>query len=251
MARGQGEYDPMSIAGGRFRDDGRSPGQLRRVRFTLDAQKWAEGSCIIEMGDTRVLCAASVEDRVPPHLRGKGVGWVTAEYNMLPRATNERTQREVMKGRQGGRTMEIQRLIGRALRGVVDTAKIGDRTVTVDCDVLQADGGTRTASITGGYVALALALRKIGAAEALDGQIAAVSVGIVDGVPLLDLDYSEDSRAEVDFNVVGTNQKTYVEVQGTAEGKPFDRASMDRLLELADSGLQQLFAYQRTVLGLE
>ena len=251
MARGQGEYDPMSIAGGRFRDDGRSPGQLRRVRFTLDAQKWAEGSCIIEMGDTRVLCAASVEDRVPPHLRGKGVGWVTAEYNMLPRATNERTQREVMKGRQGGRTMEIQRLIGRALRGVVDTSKIGDRTVTVDCDVLQADGGTRTASITGGYVALALALRKIGAAEALAGQIAAVSVGIVDGVPLLDLDYSEDSRAEVDFNVVGTNQNTYVEVQGTAEGKPFDRASMDRLLELADSGLQQLFAYQRTVLGLE
>jgi len=251
MARGQGEYDPMSIAGGRFRDDGRSPGQLRRVRFTLDAQKWAEGSCIIEMGDTRVLCAASVEDRVPPHLRGKGVGWVTAEYNMLPRATNERTQREVMKGRQGGRTMEIQRLIGRALRGVVDTAKIGDRTVTVDCDVLQADGGTRTASITGGYVALALALRKIGAAEALDGQIAAVSVGIVDGVPLLDLDYSEDSRAEVDFNVVGTNQNTYVEVQGTAEGKPFERASMDRLLELADSGLQQLFTYQRTVLGLE
>jgi ribonuclease PH len=241
----------VSIGGGHFRADGRSPGQLRTVRFTLDVQKWAEGSCIVEMGDTRVLCAATIEDRVPPHLRGKGTGWVTAEYSMLPRATSERTQREATKGRQGGRTMEIQRLIGRALRGVVDTAKIGDRTLTVDCDVLQADGGTRTASITGGYVALVLALRKIGAVAALEGQIAAVSVGIVDGVPLLDLDYSEDSRAEVDFNVVGTDRNTYVEVQGTAEGKPFDRAGMDRLLELADGGLQQLFRFQRTVLGLE
>ncbi|MEX2546246.1 MAG: ribonuclease PH [Chloroflexota bacterium] len=241
----------MSISGGRFRADGRSPGQLRTVRFTLDVQKWAEGSCTIEMGDTRVLCAATVEDRVPPHLRGKGLGWVTAEYSMLPRATSERTQREVIKGRQGGRTMEIQRLIGRALRGVVDTSKIGDRTITVDCDVLQADGGTRTASITGGYVALVLALRKLGAAAAVDGQIAAVSCGIVDAAPLLDLDYSEDARAEVDFNVVGTDKNTYVEVQGTAEGKPFDRAGMDRLLELADGGLQQLFRYQRTVLGVE
>ena len=241
----------MSIAGGSFRADGRSPGQLRKVTFTLDVQKWAEGSCTIEMGDTRVLCAASIEDRVPPHLRGKGLGWVTAEYNMLPRATSERTQREATKGRQGGRTMEIQRLIGRALRGVVDTSKIGDRTMTIDCDVLQADGGTRTASITGGYVALALALRKIGAEAALVSQIAAVSVGIVDGVPLLDLEYTEDSHAEVDFNVVGTEKKEYVELQGTAEGKPFDRPSMDRLLDLADSGLQQLFRYQRTVLGKE
>ncbi len=241
----------MSIAGGRFRADGRSPGQLRKVTFTLDVQKWAEGSCTIEMGDTRVLCAASIEDRVPPHLRGKGLGWVTAEYNMLPRATSERTQREATKGRQGGRTMEIQRLIGRALRGVVDTSKIGDRTLTIDCDVLQADGGTRTASITGGYVALALALRKIGAEAALVSQIAAVSVGIVDGVPLLDLEYTEDSHAEVDFNVVGTEKKEYVELQGTAEGKPFDRPSMDRLLDLADSGLEQLFRYQRTVLGKE
>jgi ribonuclease PH len=224
---------------------------MRKVKFMLDAQKWAEGSCIIEMGDTRVLCAASVEDRVPPHLRGKGEGWVTAEYQMLPRATAERTQREVSKGRQGGRTMEIQRLIGRALRGVVDTTKIGDRTITIDCDVLQADGGTRTASITGGYVALVLALRKIGAQAALDGQVAAVSVGIVDAVPLLDLDYSEDSHAEVDFNVVGTSGGAYVEVQGTAEGKPFDRPQMDRLLELADGGLQQLFKMQRTVLGIE
>ena len=241
----------MSIAGGQFRADGRTPGQLRKVRITLDAQKWAEGSCTIEMGDTRVLCAASIEDRVPPHLRGKGLGWVTAEYSMLPRATSERTQREASKGRQSGRTMGIQRLIGRALRGVVDTSKIGDRTVTVDCDVLQADGGTRTASITGGYIALALALRKMGVEQALDGQVAAVSVGIFDTVPLLDLDYSEDSHAEVDFNVVGTSGGAYVEVQGTAEGKPFDRAQMDRLLELADSGLQQLFKYQRTVLGRE
>ena len=242
----------MSIGGGiRFRGDGRNARQLRPVRFTLDVQKWAEGSCIVEMGDTRVLCAATVEDRIPPHLRGKGLGWVTAEYNMLPRATAERTQREVVKGRQGGRTMEIQRLIGRALRGVVDTAKLGEKTLTVDCDVLQADGGTRTASITGGYVALALALRKIGAQRALDGQIAAVSVGVVDGQALLDLDYPEDSRAEVDFNVVGTDRNTYVEVQGTAEGKPFDRASMDSLLELADYGLQQLFAAQRVALGGE
>jgi ribonuclease PH len=241
----------MSIGGGRFRQDGRSPAQLRRVGFALDVQKWAEGSCTIEMGDTRVLCAATVEDRVPPHLRGKGLGWVTAEYSMLPRATNESMQREVNKGRQGGRTMEIQRLVGRALRGVVDTSKIGDRTITIDCDVLQADGGTRTASITGGYIALALALRKIGAEQALEGQIAAISVGIIDGVPMLDLDYSEDSHAEVDFNVVGTDRQTYVEVQGTAEGKPFDRAGMDRLLELADGGLQQLFKYQRKVLGLE
>ena len=239
----------MSIGGGRFRADGRSPKQLRTVRFGLAVQKWAEGSCIIEMGDTRVLCAATIEERIPPHLRGKGTGWVTAEYNMLPRATAERTQREVTKGRPGGRTMEIQRLIGRALRGVVDTAKLGERTVTIDCDVLVADGGTRTASITGGYVALALALRKIGAEGALDGQISAVSVGIVEGVPLLDLDYSEDSRAEVDFNVVGTDRNTYVEVQGTAEGKPFDRPMMDNLLGLADEGLQRLFAAQREVLA--
>jgi ribonuclease PH len=240
----------VSIGGGRFRADGRSPSQLRKVTFSLDVQKWAEGSVIIEMGDTRVLCAASIEDRVPPHLRGKGEGWVTAEYNMLPRATAERTQREVVKGRQGGRTMEIQRLIGRALRGVVNTTKIGDRTITVDCDVLQADGGTRTASITGGYVALVLALRKIGAQGALDGQVAAVSVGIIDAVPMLDLDYSEDSHAEVDFNVVGTSGGAYVEVQGTAEGKPFDRAGMDQLLGLADNGLAQLFKMQRKVLGI-
>jgi ribonuclease PH len=208
-------------------------------------QKWAEGSCLIKLGDTHVLCAASIEDRTPPHLRGKGTGWVTAEYSMLPRATAERTQREASRGQIGGRTHEIQRLVGRSLRGVVDLSKIGERTVSVDCDVLQADGGTRTASITGGYIALALALRGAGLAPALTNQIAAVSVGIVDGTGLLDLDYSEDSRAEVDFNVVGTDNGTYVEVQGTAEGKPFDRAGMDRLLSLADSGLKTLFSAQR------
>jgi len=239
----------MSIGGGQFRADGRTPRQLRKMRIALDVQKWAEGSCIIEMGDTRVLCAATVEERIPPHLRGKGLGWVTAEYSMLPRATAERTQREVVRGRQGGRTMEIQRLIGRALRGVVDTSKMGERTLTIDCDVLQADGGTRTASITGGYVALALGLRRIGAEGALAGQVAAISVGIVEGVPLLDLDYPEDSRAEVDFNVVGTDSGAYVEVQGTAEGKPFDRAGMDALLGLADEGLRRLFEAQRQVLG--
>ncbi len=239
----------MSIGAIRFRADGRTPAQLRPVTVTLNAQKWSEGSCVIRMGDTHVLCAATVEERIPPHLRGKGMGWVTAEYSMLPRATSERTQREAVKGRLGGRTQEIQRLIGRSLRGVVDTTRLGERTVTVDCDVLQADGGTRTASITGGYIALALALRRVGAERALVNQIAAVSVGLVEGAALLDLDYSEDSRAEVDFNVVGTDAATYVEVQGTAEGRAFDRAAMDRLLGLADDGLQKLFQIQRDVLA--
>jgi ribonuclease PH len=235
----------MTIGALRFRQDGRTPAQLRPISITLGVQKWAEGSCLIKVGDTHVLCAASIEDRTPPHLRGKGTGWVTAEYSMLPRATAERTQREASRGHVGGRTHEIQRLVGRSLRGVVDLTKVGERTVSVDCDVLQADGGTRTASITGGYVALALALRGVGLLPALTNQIAAVSVGIVDGTGLLDLDYSEDSRAEVDFNVVGTDAGTYVEIQGTAEGKPFDRAGMDRLLSLADSGLKTLFSAQR------
>ena len=235
----------MTIGAPRFRQDGRSPGQLRPVRIELDVQKWAEGSCLIRMGDTHVVCAATIEDRIPPHLRGKGTGWVTAEYSMLPRATSERTQRESVKGRLGGRTHEIQRLIGRSLRGVVDTARLGERTVTLDCDVLQADGGTRTASITGGWVALALCLRRKGLGAALAGQVAAVSVGIIDGAPMLDLDYSEDSRAEVDLNVVGTDSGTYVELQGTAEGKPFDRAGLERLLALGDAGLGQLFAAQK------
>src|SRR5512147_1532311 len=226
------------------RADGRRPNELRPVSFTLGVQKWAEGSCRIKVGDTEVLCAATIADRVPPHLRGKGTGWVTAEYAMLPRATSERTDRESVKGRIGGRTHEIQRLIGRSLRGVVDLARLGERTVTIDCDVLQADGGTRTASITGGYVALAAALISHGMERYLVGKVAAVSVGIVEGQTLLDLDYAEDSHAEVDFNVVGTDAGAYVELQGTAEGKPFDRASADRLLDLADNGLSRLFEAQ-------
>ena len=239
----------MTIGRAGVRADGREPGQLRPVTMTLGVLKWAEGSCRIRVGDTEVLCAATIEDRIPPHLRGSGTGWVTAEYSMLPRATAERTQRESAKGRIGGRTHEIQRLVGRSLRGVVDLAKLGERTVTVDCDVIQADGGTRTASITGGYVALAAALMTYGMGHLLVHQVAGVSVGIVNGQTLLDLDYSEDSHAQVDFNVVGTDAGTYVELQGTAEGKPFDRTQMDRLLSLADGGLQKLFTIQDEVLA--
>jgi ribonuclease PH len=231
------------------RADGRGPNDLRPVTFTLDVQKWAEGSCRIKVGDTEVLCAATIADRVPPHLRGKGTGWVTAEYSMLPRATAERTDRESVKGRIGGRTHEIQRLIGRSLRGVVDLTRLGERTITVDCDVLQADGGTRTASITGGYVALAAALITYGMGRHLTAKVAAVSVGIVDGQPLLDLDYSEDSHADVDFNVVGTDAGAYVELQGTAEGRPFDRSGANTLLDLADTGLARLFEAQDAVLA--
>ena len=231
------------------RVDGRATRELRAVAFTLGVQKWAEGSCRVRMGDTDVLCAATIGDRVPPHLRGKGTGWVTAEYSMLPRATAERTERESVKGRLGGRTHEIQRLIGRSLRGVVDLPKLGERTITVDCDVLQADGGTRTASITGGYVALAAALMTFGMERLLVGKVAAVSVGVVDGVALLDLDYAEDSRAEVDFNVVGTDAGTYVELQGTAEGRPFDRTRVDDLLDLANAGLARLFEAQAEALA--
>jgi ribonuclease PH len=231
------------------RNDGRSPTQLRTVAMALGVQKWAEGSCRIRVGDTEVLCAATIGDRVPPHLRGKGTGWVTAEYSMLPRATAERTERESVKGRLGGRTHEIQRLIGRSLRGVVDLSRLGERTVTVDCDVLQADGGTRCASITGGYVALAAALMTHGLDRFLVGKVAAVSVGVIDGIAMLDLDYSEDSRAEVDMNVVGTDDGRYVELQGTAEGKPFDRARVDSLLDLAQTGLAGLFEAQAAALA--
>jgi ribonuclease PH len=192
-----------------------------------------------------------VEDRVPPHLRGKGTGWVTAEYAMLPGATSERMQRESVRGKLGGRTYEIQRLVGRSLRGVVDTSVMGERTVVIDCDVLQADGGTRCASITGGYIALVLALRKVKLERAIVNKIAAISVGIVGETPVLDLEYTEDSGAEVDFNVIGTDAGTYVELQGTAEGKPFDRAQMDALLALADGGLKTLFDIQETVLSGE
>jgi ribonuclease PH len=232
-----------------LRADGRTPTQLRPVSFQLGVQKWAEGSCLIRFGDTQVLCAATIADRVPPHLRGKGTGWVTAEYSMLPRATAERTDRESVKGKLGGRTHEIQRLIGRSLRDAVDLTRLGERTISIDCDVLQADGGTRTASITGGYVALAAAMITYGLDRHLVGKVAAVSVGIVDGAQLLDLDYGEDSRADVDFNVVGTDAGTFVEVQGTAEGKPFDRAAMEGLVDLASAGLQQLFAAQAEVIA--
>jgi ribonuclease PH len=232
-----------------LRADGRGPTDLRPVSFTLGVQKWAEGSCRIKVGDTEVLCAATIADRVPPHLRGKGTGWVTAEYAMLPRATSERTDRESVKGRIGGRTHEIQRLIGRSLRDAVDLTKLGERTITVDCDVLQADGGTRTASITGGYVALAAAMITYGMDRHLVTKVAAVSVGMVNGLAYLDLDYSEDSRADVDFNVVGTEAGAYVELQGTAEGKPFDRAAAVGLLDLADAGLARLFEAQAAVLA--
>ena len=231
------------------RNDGRRPGDLRPVSIMMGVQKWAEGSCRIRQGDTEVLCAATIGDRVPPHLRGKGTGWVTAEYSMLPRATAERSEREAVKGRLGGRTHEIQRLIGRSLRGIVDTTKLGEKTVTVDCDVLQADGGTRCASITGGYVALAAALMGAGLERVLTGKVAGVSVGIIHSLPMLDLDYSEDSTAEVDMNVVGTDSGTYIELQGTAEGLPFDRARVETLLDLADAGLARLFEAQATALA--
>ena len=231
------------------RSDGRLPDVLRTVTLTLGVQKWAEGSCLIKVGGTEVLCAATIEDKVPPHLRGKGTGWVTAEYSMLPRATSERNVREAAKGKVGGRTYEIQRLVGRSLRGVVDLAKLGERTITVDCDVLNADGGTRTASITGGWVALAAALTTYGMDRCLVARVAAVSVGILNGLICLDLDYSEDSKADVDFNIVATDAGKYVELQGTAEGKPFERADVDRMLDLAAGGLERLFAAQAEALA--
>jgi ribonuclease PH len=235
------------------RADGRAPDQLRPVKIETGFMPNAEGSVLISVGETRVICAASYEERVPPWLRGRGTGWVTAEYSMLPRATVERTQREASRGKIGGRTHEIQRLIGRALRATVDMAKLGERMITIDCDVIGADGGTRTASITGAWVALAVALRKyFDPADAktwpLTGQIAAVSVGIVGGTPVLDLPYVEDSTAEVDMNVAMTAAGGFVEIQGTAEGAPFDRAQLDALLALADGGIRQLFEAQRAAL---
>jgi ribonuclease PH len=227
------------------RADGRAPAQLRPVKIVADYLKFAEGSVLIRVGDTRVICAVSIEDRVPGWLRGKGGGWVTAEYSMLPRAGTERSQREASTGRIGGRTHEIQRLIGRALRGVVDLSRLGERTITVDCDVIQADGGTRTASITGAYVALARALNKFGMAHLLTGQVAAVSVGTSGGQTLLDLDYVEDSSADVDFNVVMTSEERFVEIQGTAEHQSFDRAQLNQMIDLAAAGIRQLFEIQR------
>ena len=231
------------------RPSGRACDELRTIRIERQYTRHAEGSVLISFGDTRVLCTASVENRVPGFLRGKGEGWITAEYGMLPRSTNERMRREAASGKQGGRTLEIQRLIGRSLRACVDRRALGERSITLDCDVLQADGGTRTASITGAYVALAdamgaVAKRRQLAASPLHGQVAAVSVGIVRGVPVVDLDYAEDSTAETDMNVVMNNGGAFVEVQGTAEGHAFRRHELDRLLDLAAQACERLFAIQ-------
>jgi len=236
-----------------IRADGRGPDEIRPITATLGYQEWAEGSVLLEMGKTRVLVAATCEERVPRWLVGKGRGWVTAEYSMLPRATFERTQREVSKGRPSGRTQEIQRLIGRSLRAVTDLKKMGEVMVTVDCDVLQADGGTRTASITAGYIALALALRSLQEKgmvkeDPLVDGVAAISCGVVGEERYLDLDYSEDSSAEVDFNVVMTASGKLVEVQGTAEGAPFSRSDLDAMLDLAGGGVKRLNAFQNEIL---
>jgi ribonuclease PH len=234
--------------------DGREAGAVRPTTITADFTMHAEGSVLIEVGRTKVICTASVEDRVPPFQRGSGKGWVTAEYGMLPRATSTRTTREASAGKVGGRTQEIQRLIGRSLRSVITMSELGERTVWIDCDVIQADGGTRTASITGGFVAMVLALDRIRQQGVLPRMpvtdyVAATSVGVVDGTPLLDLAYDEDSRAEVDMNVIKTGDGRFIEVQGTAESKPFDRAALDSLLGLADSGIKALIEKQRGVVG--
>ncbi len=233
------------------RPSGRAPDELRPLSFVRGYTAHAEGSVLVGFGGTRVLCTASVEDGVPSFLRGTGQGWVTAEYGMLPRATHTRSAREAARGKQSGRTQEIQRLIGRALRAVVDLKALGERTVTVDCDVLQADGGTRTAAITGGFVALADAIdtlikRRALSANPIHGQVAAVSVGIYRGIPVLDLDYAEDSNAETDMNVVMNSGGAFVEVQGTAEGHAFRRHELDRLLDLASQGIARLHEAQQS-----
>jgi ribonuclease PH len=237
-----------------MRSDQRPAEQLRPITLTPHYLEHAEGSVLIEAGRTRVICTASVEDRVPPFLRNMGKGWVTAEYGMLPRATSTRTQREASAGKVGGRTQEIQRLIGRSLRAVADLRALGERTITLDCDVLQADGGTRTAAITGGYVALwqaceTLRKRDVLKTIPLSDYVAAISVGIVDGEPLLDLAYEDDSRAEVDMNIVKTGDGRFIEVQGTAEAIPFGRESLNRLLDLADAGIRHLIEKQRAIVG--
>lgn len=236
------------------RSDGRAPDELRAVKITPGYLPYAEGSVLIEMGQTRVICSASIEDRVPPFLRNTGQGWVTAEYAMLPRSTQQRTQRETGRGGPSGRTHEIQRLIGRSLRAVADMKMLGERTITLDCDVLQADGGTRTAAITGSYVALALASRRLLKAGRIArtlvaNQVAAISVGLVDNAPLLDLKYDEDSRAAVDMNVICTGDGRFIEVQGTAERQPYTREQMDHLLDLATRGIEHLVRIQRETLA--
>ncbi len=232
--------------------DNRSHDQIRATKITPNILPYAEGSALIEVGGTKVICTASVEDRLPFFLRNKGVGWVTAEYAMLPRATSTRTQRELQ--RPSGRTAEIQRLIGRSMRAVVDTSRLGERQIVLDCDVIQADGGTRCASITGAYVALALACRRLMKQGTLKtspiiGEVAAISVGVIDGTPILDLAYAEDSEAEVDMNIVCTGEGKFIELQGTAEREPFSREQMDEMLLLADKGIKQLFSIQRYALG--
>ena len=233
-----------------MRPSHRAPDQLRDIRITRNYTKHAEGSVLIECGDTRVLCTASVEDRVPQFLKGKGSGWVTAEYGMLPRSTTSRMRRESTAGKQGGRTMEIQRLIGRSLRACVDTDKLGERTITLDCDVLQADGGTRTASISGAYVALSDAVEHMMDSGVLKEnpihcQVAAISVGVYQNTPVLDLDYDEDCSAETDMNVVMDSNGGFIEIQGTAEGVPFSEDDLDGMLALARAGINQIFALQR------
>jgi len=229
--------------------------ELRPVSFERAYTRHAEGSVLVSFGDTRVLCTASVEDRVPPFLRGRGSGWVTAEYGMLPRSTGTRTAREASRGKQGGRTLEIQRLIGRSLRAVTDLKKLGERTITLDCDVIQADGGTRTASITGAWVALSDAISHLLNSgqikdDALTGQVASVSVGIYKGEPVLDLDYPEDSNAETDMNVIMDANDRFIEIQGTAEGQPFDMEEMNAMVNLARKGIAELIEKQRSVLVL-
>ncbi|MBS0369279.1 MAG: ribonuclease PH [Proteobacteria bacterium] len=246
----------MTTASDTFsRPSGRAPADLRPIRITRGFTRHAEGSVLIEFGDTRVLCTASVEESVPPFLRGKGQGWLTAEYGMLPRSTHTRSPREAAKGKQSGRTQEIQRLIGRSLRAVVDMEALGERQITIDCDVLQADGGTRTASITGACIAVHDALEGLVKAGKLPANpmrdfVAAISVGIYKGVPVLDLDYPEDSGCDTDMNVVMTGSGGFVEVQGTAEGTPFSRTELDSLLELAAAGVAQLIVEQKKALGL-
>jgi len=235
------------------RIDGRRLNQLRPVKITRHYLKHAEGSVLIEMGDTKVICTASIEDKVPPFLRGNGQGWLTAEYSMLPRATETRNVRESTRGRVSGRTSEIQRLVGRALRSIVDLEALGERTIWLDCDVIQADGGTRTAAITGGFVAMMDAVQRLGEIVNWDrlpisNFVAAVSVGLVDGVPLLDLCYAEDAQAQVDMNVVMSGDGKIIEIQGTAEGGPFSRVELDQMLELAERGIQELISLQRQVL---
>ena len=236
------------------RTDGRAANELRPVKITPGFLPYAEGSVLIEMGETRVICSASIDERVPPFLRNSGQGWITAEYSMLPRATQQRTSRETGRGGPSGRTHEIQRLIGRSIRAAANMRLLGERTITLDCDVLQADGGTRTAAITGAYVAFALAVNRLLKAgkiqrNIITNEVAAISVGVVENTPLLDLKYDEDSRAEVDMNIVCTGDGRFIEVQGTAEREPFSRAQMDSLLALATDGLATLIDRQREIIG--